>query len=73
MKTLFDGYTATGVTAIYDGNEVTYRVEREVIVSQEGFETLKILMLSGIGPEEVLAAYHIEPLVKSAPCRTKSA
>lgn len=44
---------------------VTYRAKREVIVSQGGSERPNLLVLSGISPE-VLAAYHIEPLVKSA-------
>lgn len=62
----FDGTTATSVTVLVDGEkEVTFKAKKEIIVSQGVFETPKLLMLSGIGPEKELAAHGIKPVVKS--------
>jgi choline dehydrogenase len=38
----------------------------EVIVSSGVFESPKLLMLSGVGPEEILKEHNIEPVLKSA-------
>lgn len=61
----FDGNVATGVTIVHKDTEVTFKANREVIVSSGVFESPKLLMLSGIGPKEVLAEQKIEPLVVS--------
>jgi choline dehydrogenase len=49
-----------------DEREYTFRAKYEVIVSQGVYETPKLLMLSGIGPEKELATHGIKPVVKSA-------
>jgi choline dehydrogenase len=57
---------ATGVV-VYgsNGEEVSYYAKKEVIVSSGVFESPKLLMLSGIGPEKELTAHGIESIVKS--------
>lgn len=44
----------------------TLRVEREVVLCGGAFETPKLMMLSGLGPAEQLAAHHI-PVVQNLP------
>ncbi|TVY23330.1 putative GMC-type oxidoreductase [Lachnellula hyalina] len=57
---------ATGVTVFgNNGEDVSFRAKKEVIVSSGVFESPKLLMLSGIGPEKELAAHGIKPVVKS--------
>jgi choline dehydrogenase-like flavoprotein len=49
-----------------DGREYTFRAKYETILSQGVFESPKLMMLSGIGPEKELAAHGIKPVVKSS-------
>jgi choline dehydrogenase-like flavoprotein len=66
-KLLFDGTTVIGVEVIGpDGQELTFYANYEVIVSSGVFESPKLLMLSGVGPEEILKEHNIEPVLKSA-------
>ncbi len=57
---LVDGTTATGVTYIQDGAEVTVSSNKEVILSGGTLESPKILMLSGIGKAAQLAEHGID-------------
>ncbi|KAJ3498035.1 hypothetical protein NLG97_g1436 [Lecanicillium saksenae] len=58
--------TAKGVTVIApNGQELNFFATREVIVSQGVFESPKLLMLSGIGPQQELAKHNIPLLVNS--------
>jgi choline dehydrogenase-like flavoprotein len=57
---------ATGVTVFgHNGEDVSFRAKKEVIVSSGVFESPKLLMLSGIGPEKELAAHGIKTIIKS--------
>lgn len=63
---VIDNGVATGVTVFGpDGSEVTFKAKKEVIVSSGVFESPKLLMLSGIGPKEELAAHGIKPVLVS--------
>lgn len=47
------------------GEELSFFAKKEVIVSSGVFETPKLLLLSGIGPKEELAAWGIDAIVDS--------
>jgi choline dehydrogenase len=56
---------ATGVECVRDGALVSFEARREVILSTGGFNTPKLLMLSGIGDKAEIRAAGIEPRVHS--------
>jgi len=57
---------AVGVVVIReDGKEESYKAKHEVIVSSGVFESPKLLILSGIGPEETLKSFGIKEVVGS--------
>ncbi|KAF7888283.1 uncharacterized protein EAF02_002824 [Botrytis sinoallii] len=63
---LIEDGAATGVVVITaEGNELTIRAKKEIIVSSGVYETPKLLMLSGIGPVEDLAPHGIDVRVES--------
>lgn len=65
-KLVLDGTTVTGVEVVGpDGEELTFYADKEVIVSSGVFESPKLFLLSGIGPEEVLSEHGIKPVLKS--------
>lgn len=65
-KINFEGTTAKSVSVLVDGEtELTFSARYEIIVSQGVYETPKLLMLSGVGPEEELRRHNIEPVVIS--------
>jgi choline dehydrogenase len=58
-QVVFEGGRATGLE-ISRGRELeTIRAEHEVILSAGSYETPKLLMLSGIGPAEVLGSFGL--------------
>jgi 4-pyridoxate dehydrogenase len=57
---LFEGIRAVGVGYLKDGERRVARVEREVIVSAGTINSPQILMLSGIGEPQMLAAHGIK-------------
>jgi choline dehydrogenase len=58
-RIIVEGDTAVGIECDRDGKPVTFRAGREIILSAGGFNTPKLLMLSGIGDETELAAHGI--------------
>jgi choline dehydrogenase len=65
-KLLIDQGVATGVVVFGpDGKDYTFKTPNEVIVSLGVYESAKLLMLSGIGPEEELNKFKIPIVVKS--------
>lgn len=54
-----------GIVAVVDGKLTTVRASREVILSTSAIESPKLLMLSGIGPEEHLRQVGIQTVVAS--------
>ncbi|KAH7125765.1 oxidoreductase [Dendryphion nanum] len=65
-KINFEGTTAKSVTVLVGGKtELTFSAKHEIIVSQGVYESVKLLLLSGIGPKDELAAHNITPVVIS--------
>jgi choline dehydrogenase len=62
-RVLFEGDRAVGVEISRDDKLIEIRAEREVILSAGAYQSPVLLMLSGIGPAEHLAAMGIEARV----------
>lgn len=60
-----DGRAAGVVVRLDDGTEELVRARREVVLSCGAIDTPKLLMLSGIGPRQVLDAAGVEVVVDS--------
>ncbi len=61
----FEGNRVTGVELNMGGKVRTVQAKSEVIVSSGGINTPKLLMLSGIGPEEQLRQHGIKTRVNA--------
>lgn len=61
-RILLDGSVATGVEYEHRGQLQTATARREVIVSAGSYNTPHLLMLSGIGPAEMLRQAGVTPL-----------
>ena len=59
-RILFEGGRAVGVEIVRDDEVIEVRAQREVIVSAGAYHSPVLLMLSGIGPAEHLAALGID-------------
>jgi choline dehydrogenase len=59
----FDGRRARRVIARHNGEELTLRAEREIILSAGAYGSPHILMLSGIGRADTLTPLDISPIV----------
>ncbi len=58
-RLVFEGDRAVGVELVRNGVRETVRAEREIIVSAGAYQSPVLLMLSGIGPADELAAFGI--------------
>jgi choline dehydrogenase len=65
-RLLFKRNRATGVECVQDGQVLSFGAHREVILSTGGFNTPKLLMLSGIGDRSELRALGI-PVKEHSP------
>lgn len=65
-RILMEGQRAVGVLFERSGQVVTVHVDGEVILSASAINSPKILMLSGIGPGEVLARHGIPVVHENA-------
>ena len=65
-RVVMEGSRATGVTGWRADGEVTIRAEREVILAAGAYNSPQLLMLSGIGPADLLTALGI-PVVVDQP------
>ncbi|KAK2805252.1 hypothetical protein FQN50_006277 [Emmonsiellopsis sp. PD_5] len=65
-KILFDSKKAKGVTVSSSGTEYTLSATKEVIVSAGVFHSPQLLMVSGIGPSDVLTTHDI-PVISDLP------
>lgn len=67
LRVLFDAKkTAVGVEVLEAGGHRIYNARREVILCAGALETPKLLMLSGVGPQELLQSLNI-PVIHAAP------
>lgn len=58
---------ATGVLFDYNGQTYQVHARREVILSAGAINTPKLLMLSGIGPEEHLRQFNVSRMYRKFP------
>ncbi|RII07942.1 Alcohol dehydrogenase [acceptor] [Streptomyces sp. YIM 130001] len=65
-RVLFEGSRAVGITGHRLDEEVTFRAEREVVLSAGTYNSPQLLMLSGIGPAGMLRALGL-PVVLDQP------
>ena len=66
LRIVIDGRKATGVTILGPGGLRTITARREVIVSAGAIMSPQLLMLSGIGPAEMLSQHGIPVIVDAA-------
>lgn len=59
-RILIEKGRATGVAYLKDGNNVTVRADREIVLSGGAYASPQILMLSGIGPADHLRAVGVD-------------
>ena len=64
-RIVLEGDKAVGIEFVRDGQAVTVGVDKEIVLAAGGFNTPKLLNLSGIGDEADLKAVGIETKVNS--------
>jgi choline dehydrogenase len=64
-RVVLEGDKAVGVEVVRDGKPMVIKADKEIILSAGGFNTPKILQLSGIGDEVDLKAVNIKTLVSA--------
>ena len=64
-RIVFDGTRAIGVEYVRDGRVEQARASKEVIISAGAMTSPKLLMLSGVGPDEQLRAHGIDVVARS--------
>ena len=64
-RVMFEGKRAAGVEWICEGNALSARAEREVILCAGAVQSPQILQLSGVGPSALLARHGIAVIADS--------
>lgn len=64
-RIIIEGNVAVGVSCTRNGKDVEFRADREIILSAGGFNTPKLMMLSGIGDKEELKKVGVETVLHS--------
>lgn len=64
-KIVLDGRNASAIGVNHNGNRLTIKAKREVILSAGSVNTPQLLILSNIGPEKHLAAKYIKTVINS--------
>ncbi|MCX8227192.1 MAG: GMC family oxidoreductase N-terminal domain-containing protein [Sulfitobacter sp.] len=64
-RVIVENGTAVGVECVRDGEAVTFRAEREIVLSAGGFNTPKLMMLSGMGDKTELDSHSIETVLNA--------
>ena len=59
-RVLFEGTRAVGVEYVQNGNLITLRANKEVLLTAGALQSPQLLMLSGVGPSEHLHEHGIE-------------
>lgn len=63
---LFDKKRAAGVSYLHEGKNIKVYANKEIIISAGALNSPKLLMLSGIGPADLLATFNI-PVIENLP------
>lgn len=61
-KVLFEGKRAVGIRYRQNGQSLTVKARREVILSAGALQSPQLLQLSGIGPAQLLHTFNIAPV-----------
>lgn len=59
-RIMVEGDVAVGISCTRNGETIEFRADREIILATGGFNTPKLMMLSGIGDEAELKEVNIE-------------
>ena len=62
-RVIVEGRRAVGLEVVRHGSRDTFRARREVVLAAGALESPKLLMLSGIGPADVLRAHGVPILL----------
>jgi choline dehydrogenase-like flavoprotein len=63
LRIVWSGSRAVGVEVDHDGDVHTIAASREVILSAGAYQSPHLLLLSGVGPADELAAFGIKPML----------
>ncbi len=61
-RVIIENGRATGVEYVKDGQTIVARAAREVVLSAGSYNSPQLLMLSGVGPADELAAVGVKPV-----------
>ena len=62
LKVVIEKLQAVAVDVFIEGRQVTFKAEREIILTSGAIGTAKLLMLSGVGPADHLRTVGVKPV-----------